>query len=103
MTSTRSRPLSRLLLVLAGVAVTLLGLIAPASAAAPYCGITWGSLAKATNPSTGPFGGRLVDVRALDTARAWTTVLRSSRARAGLEDVARPNLHQSPNSQSRNT
>ena len=64
MKSTRSRHPSRLLLVLAAVAVTLFGLVAPASAAGPYCGITWGSLDKATNPSTGPFGGRLVDVRA---------------------------------------
>jgi hypothetical protein len=64
MKSTRSRSPSRLLLVLVTVAVTLFGLVAPASAAGPYCGITWGSLDKATNPSTGPFGGRLVDVRA---------------------------------------
>jgi hypothetical protein len=43
----RSRHLSRLLLVLAAVAVSTLGLIAPATAAAPYCGLTWGSLPQA--------------------------------------------------------
>ena len=64
MKSTRSRSPSRLLFVLAAVAVTLFGLVLPASATGPYCGITWGSLAKATDPSTGPFGGRLADVRA---------------------------------------
>jgi hypothetical protein len=64
MTSTRSRSPSRLLFVLAAVAVTLFGLVLPASATGPYCGITWGSLDKMTSPSTGPFGGRLVDVRA---------------------------------------
>jgi hypothetical protein len=46
MTSIRSLPPSRLLLVLAAVAVSLFGLIVPASAAGPYCGITWGSLNK---------------------------------------------------------
>jgi hypothetical protein len=42
----RSRHLSRLLLVLAAVAVSTLGLVGSA-AAAPSCGLTWGSLAKA--------------------------------------------------------
>jgi hypothetical protein len=37
------RPLSRLLLVLAAAAVPVLGLVGPATAATPYCGITWGS------------------------------------------------------------
>ena len=40
------RPLPRLLLVLAAVAAVVLGLVSPASAAEPYCGITWGSLPK---------------------------------------------------------
>jgi hypothetical protein len=43
MNTPRPRPLSRLLFVLAAVAVTVFGLVVPASAAAPYCGITWGS------------------------------------------------------------
>jgi hypothetical protein len=47
MTSPRPRSLSRLLFVLAAVAVTVFGLVVPASAAAPYCGITWGSQLKA--------------------------------------------------------
>jgi hypothetical protein len=46
MTTPRPRSLSRLLFVLAAVAVTVFGLVVPASAAAPYCGITWGSLLK---------------------------------------------------------
>ncbi|MFQ1000273.1 hypothetical protein [Modestobacter sp. SSW1-42] len=37
------RPLSRLLLVLAAAAVPVFGLVGPATAATPYCGITWGS------------------------------------------------------------
>jgi len=40
----RPRPLSRLLIVLAALAVSVLGLVGPATAAAPYCGITWGSI-----------------------------------------------------------
>jgi hypothetical protein len=43
MKSTRSPSPSRLLLVLAAVAATVFGLVVPAAAAAPYCGITWGS------------------------------------------------------------
>jgi hypothetical protein len=39
----RPRPLPRLLIVLAALAVSVLGLVGPATAAAPYCGITWGS------------------------------------------------------------
>jgi hypothetical protein len=39
----RPRPLSRLLLVLAVSAGSVLGLVGPATAAAPYCGLTWGS------------------------------------------------------------
>lgn len=39
----RPRPLSTLLTVLAAVAAVVFGLVSPASAAAPYCGITWGS------------------------------------------------------------
>jgi len=38
----RPRPQLRLTLVLAAVAATVLGLVSPA-AAAPYCGLTWGS------------------------------------------------------------
>jgi hypothetical protein len=56
------RPLPRLLLVLAAVAVSVLGMVGPASAAAPYCGITWGSQEKTTD-TTGP-SGVLTDVRA---------------------------------------
>jgi hypothetical protein len=43
----RPRPLSTLLVVLTAVAAVLFGLVSPASAAAPYCGITWGSMLKA--------------------------------------------------------
>ena len=43
MTSPRPRPLPRLLFLLAAVAVAMLGLVGPAAAAEPYCGITWGS------------------------------------------------------------
>jgi hypothetical protein len=43
MNSPRSRRSPRLLLVLAAVAVTVFGLISPAAAAQPYCGLTWGS------------------------------------------------------------
>src|SRR4051794_38275285 len=54
MTSTRSRHSSRLLLVLAAAAVTLFGLVAPASAAGPYCGITWGSNTKLVGETSQP-------------------------------------------------
>jgi|SRR4051794_19333540 hypothetical protein len=54
MNSPRSRPTSRLLLVLAAVAAVVFGLVAPASAAAPYCGITWGSLLKEASGPAGP-------------------------------------------------
>ena len=47
MNHSRTRPLSTLTVVLAAVAAVLFGLVSPASAAAPYCGITWGSLPKA--------------------------------------------------------
>jgi hypothetical protein len=58
MKTTRPRPL---FLLLTTVTLALLGLIAPTGAsAAPYCGITWGSLTKA---STGG-AGYLDDVRA---------------------------------------
>ena len=43
----RSRPLSALLVVLAALVAVVAGLVSPAAAAAPYCGITWGSQAKA--------------------------------------------------------
>ena len=64
MNSPRSRPLARLLLVLAAVAVTVFGLVLPASAAGPYCGITWGSQLKAAGGPAGPGGLTLTDVRA---------------------------------------
>jgi hypothetical protein len=40
----RPRPLPTLLLTLAAFAAVVLGPAIPAGAAAPYCGITWGSL-----------------------------------------------------------
>ena len=43
MNAPRPRLLSRLLLVLTAVAASVLGLVGPAAAAAPWCGITWGS------------------------------------------------------------
>lgn len=61
----RPRSRSRLLAVGALVAVltaALVGLVGPASAAAPRCGVTWGSLPR-TGPSAHP-GGALTDVRA---------------------------------------
>ena len=64
MNSSSPRPSSRLLLVLAAVAVTLLGLVAPASAAAPYCGITWGSMPKEAGGPAGADGPTLTGVRA---------------------------------------
>ena len=42
----RPRPFATLLVVLAAVAAVLVGLAGPAAAAAPYCGITWGSQPK---------------------------------------------------------
>ena len=47
------RPLSRLLLVLAAAAVPVLGLVGPATAATPYCGLTWGSTAEADPGTSG--------------------------------------------------
>jgi hypothetical protein len=64
MNSPRSRPTSRLLLVLAAVAVTVFGLVVPASAAAPFCGITWGSLLKEAGGPGGEGAPTLTDVRA---------------------------------------
>ena len=43
----RSRPLSALLVVLAALVAVVAGLVSPAAAAAPWCGITWGSQPKA--------------------------------------------------------
>jgi hypothetical protein len=63
MNAPRPGPLPRLLLVLAAVAVTVLGLVAPASAAAPYCGITWGSLPEEAGGPTGPDTPTLTGVR----------------------------------------
>ena len=45
----RPRPLSTLLAGLAATAATVLGLVSPAAAAEPYCGITWGSQAKSAD------------------------------------------------------
>jgi hypothetical protein len=58
------RPLSRLLFVLAAVAATVFGLVVPASAAAPYCGITWGSQPRELGGGSGPHGGTVTNVRA---------------------------------------
>jgi hypothetical protein len=63
MNSPRPRPLPRLLFVLAAVAVTVLGLVGPATAAAPYCGITWGSQPKEAGGGAGPSYGWVTDVR----------------------------------------
>jgi hypothetical protein len=49
------------MVVLAAVAAVLFGLVSPASAAAPYCGITWGSQAKAKDSGDREF---VTDVRA---------------------------------------
>jgi hypothetical protein len=58
------RPRS-LILLLTALAVTLLGLIAPSVAsAAPYCGITWGSLPKVSHRDQPVAGATLTDVRA---------------------------------------
>ena len=63
MNTPRPRPSSRLLLVLAAVAVTGLGLVRPASAAPPYCGLTWGSLLKEAGGPAGPDGPSVTGVR----------------------------------------
>jgi hypothetical protein len=61
MRTSRSRSLALLLATLTALAVAVLGLVAPASAsAAPFCGITWGSLDKSSTGGT----GYLDDVRA---------------------------------------
>jgi hypothetical protein len=61
----RPRPLTSLLVVLAAVAAVVVGLVSPAAAAAPYCGITWGSLAKeAGNHAPAIRGTELTGVRA---------------------------------------
>jgi len=64
MNTPHTRPPTRLLLVLAAVAVTLFGLVAPAYAAAPNCRITWGSLLKQGGGPAGPDGPTLTGVRA---------------------------------------
>ena len=63
MNSPRPRPLAALILVVTAIAAVVLGLVAPASAAAPYCGLTWGSQPKSAG-STGPAGSFVTDVRA---------------------------------------
>ena len=66
----RPRPRLRLLVVVgalvAVLAAALVGLVGPASAATPYCGITWGSLPQ-NGPSVHP-GGTLTNVRAGEQA-----------------------------------
>jgi hypothetical protein len=62
MNSPRPRPPSRLLLVLAAVAAVVVGLVGPA-AAAPYCGITWGSLPKEAGGDAGPGSPSVTNVR----------------------------------------
>ncbi|WP_369131804.1 hypothetical protein [Modestobacter sp. I12A-02662] len=57
----RPRPRSTLMVVLTAVAAVLAGLVTPAAAAAPYCGITWGSLAEV---GTGTDSEVLTGVRA---------------------------------------
>lgn len=47
MNRSTARPLTPLTIVLTAVAAAVFGLVSPAAAAAPYCGITWGSLPKA--------------------------------------------------------
>ncbi|WP_369136713.1 AMIN-like domain-containing (lipo)protein [Modestobacter versicolor] len=63
MDSPRPRPLSRLLLVLAAVAVTMLGLVGPAHAA-PWCSLTWGSQPEGDPSGPGSAGAVVHDVRA---------------------------------------
>lgn len=58
----RSLFLSPLILVLATVAALVVGLVSPA-AAAPYCGITWGSLPRTDGGMSAP-GVSLTGVRA---------------------------------------
>jgi len=55
-------PLRLIVLALTSV-LAALALSTPASAATPYCGITWGSLAKAAGPTT-PSSTTLTGVRA---------------------------------------
>ncbi len=45
----RPRPSSALLVLLTAVVAVVAGLVSPAAAAAPYCGITWGSHAKSAD------------------------------------------------------
>ena len=53
------------LLVLLAVSFTAIALAAPAQAAAPFCGITWGSTVKEGPSGTAPGAGQnLTDVRA---------------------------------------
>jgi len=72
-------PLRLLVLALTSV-LAALALTTPASAAAPYCGITWGSLARSAG-TTEPTSASLTGVRAgqhdcydrlvIDLAHAW--------------------------------
>jgi hypothetical protein len=60
-TRSRPRPLTALLVLLTAVVAVVAGLVSPAAAAAPYCGITWGSGAKTLDQHDTEF---LFDVRA---------------------------------------
>jgi hypothetical protein len=68
MSSPRPRPRSVVLVLttlLSAVALALIGSLVPASAStAPYCGITWGSLAKDSNAAQPVMGAELTNVRA---------------------------------------
>jgi hypothetical protein len=59
----RPRPFSALLVVLAALVAVVAGLVGPAAAAAPYCGITWGSQAK-SDPGLSTQGTEVTDIRA---------------------------------------
>lgn len=64
MRTSRPRPRS-LVLLLTTLTLALLGFVVPAAAsAAPYCGITWGSLPKVGNGNSPVAGAQLTNVRA---------------------------------------
>ncbi|MEU2348267.1 hypothetical protein [Modestobacter sp. NPDC049651] len=64
MTVSPRRTLTAVLLVLLAAAAGLIGPAGPAAAAAPYCGITWGSQAKGVSPVPPAAGAVLTNVRA---------------------------------------
>ena len=63
MNSPRPRPLSALVLVVTTAVAVVLGLVSPASAAAPYCGLSWGSQPE-TRGDLGPAWSFVTNVRA---------------------------------------